>query len=138
MIRRTALERRTPLVTRSELKRRTPLAPGSQSRPRSQPISPASESQRSKVRFAPCVVCGVEGVHPAHLIDRSLVPDPEGDPRRVIPLCPPHHREYDDGSLSLLEHLEPGYRVELAYAVELVGLLTALERITNDKWRVAA
>lgn len=116
------------------LKRDTELARKRAARPR-QAVSPASPAQRLKCRLAPCVVCGVDGVHPAHLIDRSLVPDPTGDPRRVVPLCPPHHREYDDGRcLSLLEHLEPHYRTELALAVELVGLITALERITNLRW----
>lgn len=96
----------------------------------------ASEAQRLKVRFAPCIVCGAENVHPAHLIDRSLGGD--DDPRAVVPLCPAHHDQYDNArTLSLLEHLEPHYRPELAYAVQLVGVVTALERITNEPWAPA-
>jgi hypothetical protein len=102
-------------------------------RPRS--ISPASLPQRRKAALECCVVCGAEHCDPAHLIDRSLGGD--DDPRSVVALCRPHHREYDDGALSLLEYLEPHYRTELAYAVELVGLITALERITNQRWRAA-
>lgn len=100
-------------------------------------ISPASTAQREKIRTeAACIVCQSELVHPAHVIDRSLGGD--DDPRAVVPLCPLHHREYDDGHLSILEYLEPHRRDELAYAVELVGLITALERITNEKWRAIA
>jgi hypothetical protein len=42
-----------------------------------------------------------------------------------VPRC---HRLYDDGAISILEHLEPHYRAELAYAVVLVGLVAAIER----------
>lgn len=136
------LERRTPLgagaksrergstfaAEPTELKRTAP-------RKRGRGISPASPAQRSKIAAEVCVVCQSELVHPAHVIDRSLGGD--DDPRAVIALCPLHHREYDDGSLSILEYLEPHYRTELAYAVELVGLITALERITNQRWRAA-
>ena len=51
-----------------------------------------------------------------------------------MPGCRRCHRAYDEGGLSLLEHLEPRFRAELAYAVELVGLLAALRRITNARW----
>jgi hypothetical protein len=67
-----------------------------------------------------------------HLIDRSLGGD--DDPRAVVPACWRCHRLYDEGRLSLLEHLERRYRAELAYAVELAGLLGALRRITNARW----
>lgn len=100
---------------------------------RPRPISPASPAQRERIRGRVCVVCGSELVHPAHVIDRSIGGD--DDPRAVVPLCPPHHRAYDDEkSLDLLPHLEPHYREELAYAVQLVGLVAALERITNEHW----
>jgi hypothetical protein len=52
----------------------------------------------------------------------------------VVPLCPRCHRLYDDGAISILEHLEPHYRAELAYAVVLVGLVAAIERTTNERW----
>ena len=67
-----------------------------------------------------------------HLIDRSLGGD--DDPRITVPGCRRCHRLYDEGRLSLLEHLESSHRAELAYAVELVGLLAALRRITNRRW----
>jgi hypothetical protein len=51
-----------------------------------------------------------------------------------VALCPTCHRLYDDGKLSILEYMEPHYRDELARAVELVGLLRALERVTNTRW----
>lgn len=96
-------------------------------------MSPASPAQRAKCAGEPCVVCGTRrGTHPVHLIDRSLGGD--DDPRAVVPGCRRCHRAYDEGGLSLLEHLEPGHRRELAYAVELVGLISALRRITNARW----
>lgn len=114
------------------LRRKTPLK-AVPSKPKPRTISPASPAQRSKVRLAPCLRCESLGpCDPAHLIDRS-----EGggdDPRAVVPLCRMCHRLYDDGKADLLPHLEPYYREELAYAVELVGLIRALERITNERW----
>ena len=102
-------------------------------------ISPASPEQRAATRDRACLVCrGHAGhCHPAHLIDRSLTTVGQDDPRAVIPLCPEHHRLYDDpigtGGIDLLPFLEPHYRAELAYAVERVGLLTTLRRVTNDR-----
>jgi hypothetical protein len=132
--------------------KRTPLGPGAKSlargstfaKPRSElrrsapkrrrkSISPASPEQREKVKFAGCVVCQNEPCHPAHLIDRSIGGD--DNPLAVVPLCFLHHREYDDGRLSLLEHLEPSHREEVAYAVKTVGLVMALQRITNCRWQ---
>jgi hypothetical protein len=98
-------------------------------------ISPASPAQREKVKGRACIRCRIAGgCHPAHLIDKSLASDDDGDARAVVPLCPSDHREYDEGRLSLLEFLEPHYREELAYAVERVGLISALERIDNQRW----
>jgi hypothetical protein len=118
-------------MKRSELKRRTALERKPSTLKRG-PVSPASSGQRAKVRDRACIVCATGPCHPAHLVDRSLGGD--DDPRAVVPLCFWHHREYDDGTLSLLEHLEPRFREELAYAVELVGLLGALRRVTNTHW----
>lgn len=97
-------------------------------------ISPASPEQREKVMGRACIVCrGHAGsCHPAHLVDRAIGGD--DDPRAVVPLCPDDHRAYDEGQFDLLPYLEPGFREEVAYAVELVGLLAALRRITNDRW----
>ena len=128
MKRRVPLERRTPLRAATPLKQTA-------SRPRRRPVSPASPAQRSKVRDLACLVCGGTPVHPAHVIDRSMGGDDHPD--AVVPLCFLHHRLYDDGKLSLLEHLEPYYRDELAHAVRLVGLIAALQRITNERWAPA-
>jgi hypothetical protein len=101
----------------------------------------ASPAQRAKVEaYGACIVCGREpdwdGVplDPAHVIDRSLHPDPDGDPLRVVPVCRVCHTAYDDGLLDLLPFLEPGWRAELAEAVRCVGLIRALQRITNLRW----
>lgn len=101
---------------------------------RARAVSPASPAQRDKTAQGRCVVCGSAGCHPAHLIDRSLAEDTTGDPRAVVPLCPTHHRKYDEGGLSLLEYLEPHARDALAYAVQRFGLLRTLERVTNERW----
>lgn len=61
----------------------------------------------------------------------------QDDPRAVIPLCRPHHRAYDLGTLDVLPDLEPRFRQELAFAVERVGLLTTLRRVTNSRWEAA-
>lgn len=102
---------------------------------RRQAISPASAPQRQKVKGEVCTVadCSVEDCAPAHLIDRSLWADRDGDPRRVIPLCAQHHREFDEGDLDLLPSLENGDRRELAYAVERFGLISTLHRVTNRR-----
>lgn len=94
----------------------------------------ATRSQQEKVRFMACVVCQQEPVDPAHLIDKSLCPEGRDDPRAVVPLCRRHHNEYDDRALSLLEHLEPHWHVELAFAVERFGLISTLNRVTNASW----
>lgn len=49
-------------------------------------------------------------------------------------MCWACHREYDDGDLDLSSFLEPHWRVELAWAVEAVGLFMALRRITGRRW----
>lgn len=130
-----------PAKQRAWRERSKPLARGAGMQQRStaprrrQAVSPASPAQRAKVAELECLVtgCSRTDCHPAHLIDRSIGGD--DDPRAVVPLCGSHHRAYDSEGLSLLEHLEPTYRAELAYAVELVGLVRALQRITNQRWR---
>lgn len=97
-------------------------------------ISPASPEQRAKVKDRACIICRrfAGHCHPAHLIDRSIGGD--DDPRAVVPLCAADHRAYDEQGFDLLPYLEPNYREELAYAVECVGLLNALNRITNQRY----
>lgn len=104
------------------------------SKPKRGPVSPASKAQREHVRDQSCLVCGADHVHPAHLIDRSLLPVGADDARAVVPLCPTHHRAYDLHELSLLEYLEPRFRVELAFAVERFGLLSTLQRVTGEDY----
>jgi hypothetical protein len=55
-------------------------------------------------------------------------------PDCVVPLQRGLHRLYDIGDLDLLPALEVHYRAELAHAVGHVGLIAALERITNVRW----
>ena len=101
------------------------------------PVSEASAPQRAAVRDRGCVVCGRRPVDPAHLVPRGLADDDGGDPRAIVPLCREHHRAYDEGRLSLLEHLEPDCRQQLAYAVERHGLIRTLHRVTNQRWAPA-
>lgn len=87
---------------------------------------------------AACIVCWRPGTDRAHLIDRSLAPDPKGDPLRTVRLCRQHHDEYDAHALDLLPYLEPRHRAELAKAVEVHGLVSTLERVTGQHWTSTA
>lgn len=130
------LTRSSPLERKRELKRNvTPLKRTSPPK-RSLGISPASKAQRAKVRDAACVVCGRDRsearIDAAHLWPRGRG---GGDcPLCVVPLCAEHHGSFDDGALSLLEHLEPRYRAEVAHAVEHGGLIAVLQRLTGERW----
>jgi len=90
--------------------------------------------QQAKVRGLACIVCAGEPCDPAHVLSRSVCPDGRDDPRAVIPLCRRCHTLYDDGKLSILEHLERYWRTELAFAVERHGLIATLEFVTNQRW----
>jgi 5-methylcytosine-specific restriction endonuclease McrA len=81
-----------------------------------------------------CVVCWRSPTDRAHLIDRSLAPDPYWDPARLVFLCREHHDAYDAHELDLLPYLEPRHRHELARAVEVFGLIGTLERVTGMHW----
>lgn len=96
-----------------------------------------TSGQRAKVRGLPCIVCAGEPVDPAHLLSRSVCPEGRDDVRAVVPLCRRCHRLYDTGRLSLLEHLEPHWRTELAFAVERFGLISTLEYVTRQQWAPA-
>jgi hypothetical protein len=128
------LKRTTPLKADPDKTREFHHRGAANSSRKRKPISPASPAQREKVKGAPCVVCGNYEVDPAHLIDRSLLTEGQDDPRAVIALCRIHHREYDDGLISVLEHLEPRHREELAFAVERFGLISTLNRVTGLRW----
>lgn len=65
----------------------------------------------------------------AHVIPRKY--DPKGepvDPRGIVTLCTAHHQEYDAGKLDLLPYLT---NREQAYAVERIGLVSALRYISG-------
>ena len=90
----------------------------------------ASDAQRIKIRGAACIVCRqTKAITPAHLAPRSLGGCDERD--CVVPLCWLHHRAYDTGRLDLLPHLEPCWRTEIAHAVEHLGLIGALRRLST-------
>lgn len=94
-------------------------------------VAPA---QWQAVQGRHCLVCaraaydGVK-IDPAHVIHRSVGGCDE--PPCVVPLCREDHRLYDEGKLDLLPYLD---RQTQAHAVSHVGLLDALQRITNRKW----
>ena len=115
--------------------RKTPLQRRVPPRAPRRAISPASKAHKALVRNVPCLVCGGEPCDPAHLIPRGWTTVGQEDPRAVIALDRQCHRGFDEGRLSLLEHLEPNYRRELAFAVEREGLLRTLHRVTGERWR---
>lgn len=132
MERRKPLERKTPLAADPAKTRAWQDRSRVASKPKRQPVSPASAEQRAKVALAPCVVCMEGPCDPAHLIDRSLGGDDHA--LAVVPLCRGHHRAYDEQGFDLLPYLEPSHRDEVAHAVRTVGLVAALNRITNDRY----
>lgn len=134
--RRATPARRGRLPRRTSLRRTTPPRPGSrrnlagQGRPGgSRQGLAASEAQRAKIVGSACIVCDqTKGITPAHLAPRSLGCD---EPACVVPLCWVHHRAYVTGRLKLLAHLEPRWRAEVAHAVEHLGLIGAVRRLTG-------
>ena len=127
--------KRSPMPPRTQPLERTPLR--RTTGPKRGRGFAASEAQRQKVHaHAVCVVCGRDAfevrIDPAHVIPRSM--GSGDDPLDVTALCASDHRAYDEGKLDLLPYLEPHHREELAQAVRHVGLLNALQRITNERW----
>jgi len=96
-------------------------------------LSLASEEQRRKVAGLACLVCGArDGADPAHLTPRSR--GGCDHPDCVVALCRFRcHRAFDDGRLDLLPYLEP-HRLELAHALQHLGLIELLERLTAERW----
>ena len=87
----------------------------------------------AKVRDEQCCrVCGsTQIVDPAHIIARSRVTQGGEDPRNIVPLCRLCHMRADQGTgIDLLPYLT---RDEQAYAVELVGLAEAYQRLTGTR-----
>jgi integrase len=89
----------------------------------------ASPAQREAVAGHRCIVCGAEGVDPAHVVSRALGGCDEA--ACVVPLCRRCHGAYDEHRLNLLPHLEPDWREQLAHAVAHVGVVGALRRIAG-------
>ena len=114
------------------LKPRTQLSAASSLRPRAFALT--SDPQRRKVAGSACIVCGAgDGVDPAHLTPRSR--GGCDHPDCVVALCRVRcHRAFDAGRLDLLPYLEPGHRRELAHALQHVGLIELLERLTAERW----
>lgn len=66
----------------------------------------------------------------AHIIQRSRIPGDEAmHADNCIPLCRQCHQKYDAGRLDILPYLSLG---EQAYAVWLVGMLAAYQRVTGE------
>lgn len=102
------------------------------------PISPASPEQRRAVADRPCIVTDgncAGPIDPAHVIARGMLSEGQDDARAVIALCRHHHMLFDRGALDLLPFMEPvAGREELSFAVWRFGLLSTLERVTNQRW----
>jgi hypothetical protein len=81
-----------------------------------------------------CRACGSSQLlDPAHLIPRSRLGFAPGaeDPRIVVPLCRLCHQQHDHSSgLDLLPVLTLD---EQAFAVELVGIAEAYQRVTGSR-----
>ena len=120
--------KRTPLRRRAKLRAQKPLG---RTRPlRRTTTMAATDRQRAAVAGRACIVCrSSRRVDPAHLIPRSL--GGCGDALCVVPLCRSCHRDYDQGRLDLLPHLESAWRAQVAHAVGHVGLIGALRRISG-------
>lgn len=79
-----------------------------------------------------CRVCGRMPADAAHLAPRSRVkPGPAEDPRNCLPLCRSCHRDFDERRLDVLPYLTPE---EQSYVVLLLGLVSALELLTGERW----
>ena len=130
--------KRRPLRPASPPQRRTPLARlelvRSAAGSHGGSFAAASAAQRRKVAGRPCLVCGArDGVDPAHIAPRSRGGCEH--PNCVVALCRFRcHRAFDDGRLDLLPYLEPRHRRELAHALQHLGLVELLERLTAERW----
>lgn len=132
-MRRTPLQRKTPLRATGSLERATPLRRSTTPAKRRH-VSPATPAQRARVKDRACIVCGAHPCDPAHVVDRSLAPSAGDNPAIIVPLCRPDHESYDSGDLDLTPYLEPHWRDAAAAAVEAVGLVRALNRISKRTW----
>lgn len=129
-MKRTPLERKTPLRRTDGLKARS--AP----KPR-KGISPASPAQRSKAAF--CIVRNLDRfeatIDPAHLWPRGS--GGCDDPLCVVGLERSIHRAFDDGEFELLPYLVERHVPELCHALEHAdgNVVALLQRLTGKRWR---
>lgn len=140
-MKRTRLTGSTPLVRSSELRRQTPLRPVPPRSPQQPslkrtPLGRTTLEQKQRVGGRACIVCAEHGgrCHPAHVVPRShpkMSEEAANDLRAVVPLCPTHHRAFDEGRLDLLPYLEPGWRDSQEWAAGAVGLASAMRTITG-------
>lgn len=93
---------------------------------------------RAKVRSeGACRLCGaIHGLDPAHVIQRARVSADADSVDNVIALCRQCHNAYDERRVSILEVLHT--EEQAAAVIAAKGLVAALERTTNQKWRPAA
>lgn len=102
---------------------------------RRQPISPAHQSQRDKVRGESSIVSGQQPCDPAHITSRA-----HGgcdSPLCVIPLTREEHRLFDLGKLDVLgDMVARGMWAELAHAIEAhhVDPIALVNRLTGDRY----
>ena len=82
-----------------------------------------------------CRVCGAEPVDAAHIVPRSLCGHGGEVADNCVALCRRCHRLYDEGFLSLEEHLTAA---EAACAVLLAGSLRAALRVISGGRESAA
>lgn len=99
--------------------------------PRRRAVSRSTPPQRATSRWGSCLVCGAGPVDAAHLIDRSITTVGQDEVLAVVPLCRACHGAYDDHRLDLVPYLEPHWRRELAFAVERVGLISTVRRVSG-------
>lgn len=98
-------------------------------------VSVCTPAQRARAKAMGCVVTGAtEGIDPLHLIPRGMTTVGQDEPLAVVGCRRDIHRLYDSGDFDLLPFLTGRHDDAVAFAVERVGLITALERITNTRW----
>ena len=146
-VKRSALQRKSPLKPSPETVREFQQRARRNSRPKGRAVSPASRAQRIKVKDRLCANCGNLGpCDPAHLTPRAHG-GCDSD-LCVIPLCRTCHRNFDEEfgerryvDLEALLAL-PEFAAERAHMAEHLSLRKCIERLTGrrlvDGERIAA
>ena len=122
-MRRSPLQRRTPLARAGGPKRRTPLGHASPGQ--------KAKVEREGARLEPFAPPPYEVVDAAHVTPRAIGGCDHED--CVIGLRRADHRMYDAGRLDILPYLT---LAEQAHAVSHLGILGALRRTTGDNYVV--